>query len=118
MNDQAEVMVDLHVEGKTIDIPMIGTFKRYTPFPLVAHYRSGDSTRISQFIPIQTDYFKTRTSIPRATFAQMFSMKRTTAYLFLKELEQIGMIQALGREKETKYVKKVIIWEKDHGYLK
>ena len=37
----------------------------------------------------------------------MFSLKRTTAYLRLKELEQMGVIQAVGRGKETKYVKKV-----------
>ena len=30
------------------------------------------------------------TSITRATFAQMCSLKRTTAYLRLKELEQMG----------------------------
>ena len=45
LNDLAEVMIDLFVEGKTIDILMIRTFKQYTPFPLATHYRSGDSTR-------------------------------------------------------------------------
>ena len=58
------------------------------------------------------------TSITRATFAQMFSLKRTTAYLRLKELEQMGVIQAVGRGKETKYIKKVTILEKDHGNLR
>ena len=154
-SDLAEVMAELLAEGKTIDIPTIGTFKlsigtdaaihpdsdrrmqsvvvrgvNFQPSPDLMeaigtpHFLWQPTTgvaiapAVSQFIPILTDYFKTHPSITRATFAQMFSLKRTTAYLRLKELEQMGVIQAVGRGKETKYIKKVTILEKDHGNLK
>lgn len=143
LSDLAEVMADLLGEGKTIDIPMIGSFKlsigtdaeiyqdsnrrmqsvvvRGVNFQPSHEFMNAIGTPhflwqpttgvaiapdVSQFIPILTDYFKTHPSITRATFAQMFSLKRTTAYLRLKELEQMGVIQAVGRGKETKYVKK------------
>ena len=36
----------------------------------------------------------------------MFGLKRTTAYSRLKELEELGVLQAIGQGRETQYVRK------------
>ncbi|MGM9759668.1 MAG: HU family DNA-binding protein [Parabacteroides sp.] len=142
-NDLADVMATLLKEGKTIDIPMIGTFKlsigtdsqihpesnrrmqsvvvrgvNFQPSPQFMeaignpYFIWQPTTGVavappaSQFIPVLTDYFQTHHSITRATFAQMFGLKRSTACNRLKELEQMGVIQSVGSGKETKYVRR------------
>lgn len=59
----------------------------------------------SQLVSLLVDYFKAHDSITRAEFARVFRLKRTTAYCRLKELMEMGVIQAIGGGRETKYVK-------------
>lgn len=58
-----------------------------------------------QIIPQLLTYFKTHDSITREEFERTFGLKRTTAYMRLKELEKMGVIQAIGGGRERKYVK-------------
>lgn len=44
--------------------------------------------------------------ITRAEFEHVFGLRRTTAYIRLKELEKMGEIRPVGNGKETKYVGK------------
>ena len=57
-----------------------------------------------QLIPQFITYFKTHDSITREEFERIFGLKRTTAYMRLKELETMEMIQAIGNGRERKYV--------------
>ena len=57
-----------------------------------------------QLIPRLMAYFQTHGSITRAEFEYTFGLKRTTAYSRLKELEETGVIQAVGHGKDTVYV--------------
>lgn len=59
----------------------------------------------SQLAPLLLDYFKTHDNITRADFERLSGLKRTTAYIRLKELEKMGVIQAVGHGQETKYKK-------------
>ena len=59
---------------------------------------------VSQLIPRLKVYFQTHDSLTRPTFEQLFGLKRTTAYIRLKQLEEMGVIQAVGNGKGTKYV--------------
>lgn len=61
---------------------------------------------VSRLIPLIEEYFKTHDSITRAVFERMFGLKRTTAYSRLKELEELGVLQAIGQGRETQYVQK------------
>lgn len=139
--DLAEVLADLLREGKTINIPMFGSFKLsigtdseirpdserrmqsivvrgvnfqpsqelmetigkpnflWKPTTEVAIAPTAD-----QLIPHLLTYFKTHDSITREEFERTFGLKRTTAYMRLKELEKRGVIQAVGSGRETKYV--------------
>ena len=58
-----------------------------------------------QLIPQLLTYFKTHDSITRDEFERTFGLKRTTAYMRLKELVKMGVIQAVGNGRERKYVK-------------
>lgn len=60
---------------------------------------------VEQFIPQLLIYFKTHDSITREEFERIFGLKRTTAYMRLKELEKMGVIQAVGNGRERKYVR-------------
>ena len=59
---------------------------------------------VSQLIPRLKVYFQTYDSLTRPAFEQLFGLKRTTAYIRLKQLEEMGVIQAVGNGKGTKYV--------------
>lgn len=59
---------------------------------------------VSQLIPRLKVYFQTHDSLTRPAFEQLFGLKRTTAYIRLKQLEEMGVIQAVGSGKGTKYV--------------
>ena len=59
---------------------------------------------VSQLIPRLKVYFQTHDSLTRPAFEQLFGLKRTTAYIRLKQLEEMGVIQAVGNGKGTKYV--------------
>ena len=141
LNDLVDVMAGLLREGKTIDIPRLGSFKlsigtdekilpdsdrrmksivvrgvnfqpaqafmdaigkpsfQWRPTTGVAIAPTAD-----QLIPRLMAYFQTHDSITRAEFEHTFGLKRTTAYSRLKELEEMGVIQAVGHGKETLYV--------------
>lgn len=58
-----------------------------------------------KLIPQLLTYFKTHDSITRDEFERTFGLKRTTAYMRLKELEKKGVIQAIGNGRERKYVR-------------
>ena len=58
-----------------------------------------------QLIPQLLTYFKTHNSITREEFERIFGLKRTTAYMRLKELKEMGVIQAVGNGRERKYVR-------------
>ena len=57
-----------------------------------------------KLIPQLLTYFKTHDSITREEFELKFSLKRTTAYMRLKELVKMGVIQTIGNGRETKYM--------------
>lgn len=145
LGDLAEVMADLLREGKTVNIPMFGSFKLsigtdseirpdsdrrmqsivvrgvnfqpdqefmdaigrptylWRPTTGVAIAPTAD-----KLIPQLLTYFKTHDSITREEFERTFGLKRTTAYMRLKELEKKGVIQAVGNGRERKYVRKSI----------
>ena len=60
---------------------------------------------LEQIIPQLLTYFKTHDSITRDEFESIFGLKRTTAYMRLKELVNMGVIVAVGNGRETKYVR-------------
>ena len=66
----------------------------------------GDMAEVmaDQLIPQLLTYFKTHDSITRDEFERTFGLKRTTAYMRLKELEKKGVIHAVGDGRERKYV--------------
>ena len=141
LNDLVDVMAGLLREGKTVDIPRLGSFKlsigtdekilpdsdrrmksivvrgvnfqpaqafmdaigkpsfQWRPTTGVAIAPTAD-----QLIPRLMAYFQTHDSITRAEFEHTFGLKRTTAYSRLKELEEMGVIQAVGHGKETIYI--------------
>ena len=141
LGDMAEVMADLLREGKTINIPSLGSFKlsigtdsevhpdsdrrmqsivvrgvnfqpdqelmdaigkptfQWKPTTGVAIAPTAD-----QLIPQLLTYFKTHDSITRDEFERTFGLKRTTAYMRLKELVKMGVIVAVGNGRETKYM--------------
>ena len=142
LGDLAEVMADLLREGKTINIPSLGSFKlsigtdseirpdsdrrmqsivvrgvnfqpdqelmdaigkptfQWKPTIGVAIAPTAD-----QLIPQLLTYFKTHDSITREEFERTFGLKRTTAYMRLKELVKMGVIVTVGNGRETKYVR-------------
>lgn len=144
LGDMAEVMADLLREGKTINIPSLGSFKlsigtdseihpdsdrrmqsivvrgvnfqpdqelmdaigkptfQWKPTTGVAIAPTAD-----QLIPQLLTYFKTHDSITRDEFERTFGLKRTTAYMRLKELVKMGVIQAVGNGRERKYVRNI-----------
>ena len=141
LNDLAEVMAALLREGKTIDLPLIGSFKLSIGTDAEIHPDSNKRMQsivvrgvnfqpaqefmdaigqptfqwkpatgvaiaptADQLIPRITEYFQTHDSITRAEFEHTFGLKRTTAYSRLKELEDMGVIQAVGNGKETMYI--------------
>ena len=61
-----------------------------------------------QLIPQLITFFKTHDSITREEFERTFGLKRTTAYMRLKEMVKRGVIQAIGNGRERKYVRKSI----------
>ena len=141
LDDLAEVMSALLREGKTIDLPQIGSFKLSIGTDAEIHPDSNKRMQsivvrgvnfqpaqefmnaigqptfqwkpatgvaiaptADQLIPRITEYFQTHDSITRAEFEHTFGLKRTTAYSRLKELEDMGVIQAVGNGKETIYI--------------
>lgn len=61
---------------------------------------------LEQIIPQLLTYFNAHDSISRDEFERIFGLKRTTAYMRLKELVKMGVIQAIGNGRERKYVRK------------
>lgn len=141
LEDLAEVMATLLREGKTINLPQLGSFKlsigtdaeilpdsdrrmrsivvrgvNFQPAQAFMdaignpsfQWKSTTGVAIAptaaQLISLITEYFQTHDSITRAQFERTFGLKRTTAYSRLKELEDMGVIQAVGNGKETIYI--------------
>lgn len=142
LGDLAEVMADLLREGKTINIPSLGSFKlsigtdsevhpdsvrrmqsivvrgvNFQPDQELMdaigkptfHWKPTTGVAIAptleQLIPQLLIYFKTHDSITREEFERIFGLKRTTAYMRLKELVKMGVIVAVGNDRERKYVR-------------
>ena len=138
-------MADLLREGKTVNIPMFGSFKlsigtdseirpdsdrrmqsivvRGVNFQPDQEFMDAIGRPIylwrpttgvaiapttDKLIPQLLTYFKTHDSITREEFERTFGLKRTTAYMRLKELVKRGVIQAIGNGRERKYVRKSI----------
>ena len=57
-----------------------------------------------QIIPQLLTYFKTHDCITRDELERTFGLKRTTAYMRLKELENKGVIKAIGYGRDRKYI--------------
>lgn len=74
-------------------------------FRTVARNAATIAPSARSLVPALTEYFKTRDSITRAEFASLFKLKRTTAYLRLKELTDMGIVKNSGNNQRTKYVK-------------
>ena len=134
LDDFAEVMADLLREGKTVNIPSLGSFKlsigtdseihsdtdrrmqtivvRGVNFQPSLQWKSKTGVVIApttdQLIPQLITFFKTHDSITREEFERTFGLKRTTAYMRLKEMVKRGVIQAIGNGRERKYVRKSI----------
>ena len=143
LNDLAEVMADLLREGKTVNIPMFGSFKLSigtdSEIPPDSDRRMQNiivrgvnfqpdqelldaigkptflwkpttgvaiAPTLEQIIPQLLTYFNAHDSITRDEFERIFGLKRTTAYMRLKELVKMGVIQAIGNGRERKYVRK------------
>ena len=141
LNDLAEVMADLLREGKTVNIPMFGSFKLSigtdSEIPPDSDRRMqsiivrgvnfqpdqelldaiGKPTflwkpttgvaiapTLEQIIPQLLTYFNAHDSINRDEFERIFGLKRTTAYMRLKELVKMGVIVAVGNGRERKLV--------------
>ena len=144
LTDLAEVMAKLLREGKTIHIPLLGSFKLSIGSDTAIHpdsdrrmqsvvvrgvnfqptqefmeaigkptFQWKPSTGVAiaptaaQIAPQLMAYFQTHESISREAFARTFGLKRTTAYMRLKELEKMEMIQAVGNGKETVYIRRM-----------
>ena len=60
---------------------------------------------LEQIIPQLLTYFNAHDSITRDEFERIFGLKRTTAYMRLKELKEMGIIQTVGNGRERKYVR-------------
>lgn len=60
---------------------------------------------LEQIIPQLLTYFNAHDSITRDEFERIFGLKRTTAYMRLKELKGMGVIQTVGNGRERKYVR-------------
>ena len=60
---------------------------------------------LEQIIPQLLTYFNAHDSITRDEFERIFGLKRTTAYMRLKELKEMGVIQTVGNGRERKYVR-------------
>ena len=143
LGDLAEVMADLLKEGKTINIPSLGSFK--LSIGTDSEIRPDSDRRMQtiivrgvnfqpaqelieaigkptflwkpttgmaiaptadQLIPQLLIYFRTHNSITREELELTFGLKRTTAYMRLKELVKMGVIVAVGNGRETKYLRK------------
>ncbi|MGN0035827.1 MAG: HU family DNA-binding protein [Bacteroidaceae bacterium] len=141
LNDLAEVMARLLREGKTVSIPMLGSFKLSIGSDAAIHpdsdrrmqrvvvrgvnfqpaqefmdaigkpvFQWKPTTGVAiapsaaQLVPRLAEYFETHDSISRAELERVFGLKRTTAYIRLKELEEMKVIRAVGNGKETVYV--------------
>ena len=141
LNDLVDVMATLLREGKTINLPQLGSFKLSIGTDAEIHPDSNRRMRsivvrgvnfrpaqefmnaigkptfqwkptagvaiapaAAQLIPRITEYYQTHDSITRAEFERTFGLKRTTAYSRLKELEEMGVIQAVGNGKDTMYI--------------
>lgn len=61
---------------------------------------------LEQIIPQLLTYFNAHDSITRDEFERIFGLKRTTAYMRLKELKEMGVIQTVGNGRERKYLRK------------
>ena len=61
---------------------------------------------LEQIIPQLLTYFNAHDCITRDEFERIFGLKRTTAYMRLKELKEMGVIQTVGNGRERKYVRK------------
>ena len=61
---------------------------------------------LEQIIPQLLTYFNAHDSITRDEFERIFGLKRTTAYMRLKELVKRGVIVAVGNGRERKYLRK------------
>lgn len=142
LGDLAEVMADLLKEGKTINIPSLGSFN--LSIGTDSEIRPDSDRRMQsiivrgvnfqpaqelieaigkptflwkpttgmaiaptadQLIPQLLTYLQTHGSITRDDFECTFGLKRTTAYMRLKELEEKGVIHAVGGGRERKYVR-------------
>ena len=141
LNDLVDVMATLLREGKTINLPQLGSFKLSIGTDAEIHPDSDRRMKsivvrgvnfhpaqafmdaigkpsfqwrpttgvavaptAAQLIPRLMAYFQTHCSITRAESEHTFGLKRTTAYSRLKELEEMGVIQAVGNGKETLYI--------------
>lgn len=141
LSDLPNVMAELLSEGKTVEIPMLGSFNLSIGTDAQIHpdskrrmrsvevrgvkfqpdkelmkaigkptfqWQAGTGFAIAQtstqLIPLLEDYFKTHESITRKEFEQTFGLKRTTAYIRLKELVDRGVMKAIGSGRDTVYM--------------
>lgn len=141
LGDLAEVMAEVLREGKTINIPSLGSFKLSIGTDSEIHpdsdrrmqsivlrgvnfqpakelmdaigkptFRWKPTTGVAiaptseQIIPQLLTYFKTHDCITRDELERTFGLKRTTAYMRLKELENKGVIKAIGYGRDRKYI--------------
>lgn len=56
-----------------------------------------------EMVPYLDAYFQSHSSITRAEFAKLFSLKRSTAHTRIKELVARGVLRQTGHNKDTRY---------------
>lgn len=129
-----ETIARLLAEGKTVNLPYLGSFKlsigaddtarsvkvkgvNFQPakelmeiistpnFHIVARNAAPVVPSASSLVAPLTEYFKSHDSITRTEFASLFKLKRTTACTRLKELQDMEVIKSVGSNRDTRYVK-------------
>lgn len=129
-----ETIVKLLVEGKTVNLPDLGTFKlsigtdstnsnvrvkgvNFQPckelleristpdFHVVARNAAPVVPTAVDLVSPLSEYFKSHDSITRTEFASLFKLKRTIACTRLKELQDMEVIKSVGSNRDTRYVK-------------
>ncbi len=56
-----------------------------------------------EMVPYLDAYFQSHSSITSAEFARLFSMKRATAHIRMRELIEQGILRKVGHNRDTRY---------------
>lgn len=57
----------------------------------------------TEMVPYLDAYFQSHSSITSAEFARLFSLKRATAHVRIRELTELGVLRKVGHNRGTRY---------------